>query len=301
VRRTRKTAIALAILSGALTAARVARASQVRVVDDAGKPVANVMVACTRGSTGAGLSGPDGVATVPDVCREVYCERGDRVNDLVKIELGKATCRVGAGVVMTVKAEPGTCADGCSVEVADAKDEWPRPGGRIEGGVPRRSSVGWIGWTKSNDRSRGPGWWTSKPIAPGHLKLYVNNELDDVYWSCALDLGVVAAGASQATAVMRAPVEVKGRVLDRDGNPVSDVPLFANVKTPVAEGDKRAWACSAMSMNAMPVSGPDGSFRLKIDPIMAVQIDAGWKDYPIGTASATVQGRPDCELVLRLK
>lgn len=43
----------------------------------------------------------------------------------------------------------------------------------------------------------------------------------------------------------------------------------------------------------------DGSFRILIDPKVAVRVDAGWKNYPIGTASATLHGKPDGELVLR--
>lgn len=296
------TATTLIVLGVVAAASGDARAAEVRVVDDADKPVANVMVACTRASTGAGLSGPDGIANVPDTCREVYCERGDRVNDLVKIDAGKATCRVRAGVVMTVKAERNMCVDGCWVTIMDADDREPHHG-TIDGGVPRRSSHGWLGWRgpeyRGLDRSDGEGRWTSKPVSPGHLLLSVSVGLEDADWYCETDLGALPAGPAQETALWRPPIVVTGVVLDRDGKPVSDVPLFVQPETPAGAG-KRAWKCAAMYKNEMPLSGPDGSFRVQIDPAVPVRIEAGWKNYPIGTASATLRGKPDGPIVLRL-
>src|SRR5262249_4673960 len=157
------------------------RGAEVRVVDDADKPVADVMVACVSGAKDAALSNADGVATVPDACREVYCDRGGRVNDQVKLVGGKATCHSGAGVVMTVVAPPGRCAADCWVVVIHADIPWPLQG-RVAGGAPRRISSGRISWEKpATDRGhveaeRVPGRWTSLPLAPGHLRISVTED-----------------------------------------------------------------------------------------------------------------------------
>src|SRR5262245_38304428 len=204
---------------------------------------------------------------------------------------------------MTVKAERDTCVDGCWVAIVDADDKEPHVG-TIDGGVPRRASHGWLGWKvpeyRRVDRSDDGGRWTSKPVSPGHLLLSVSVQLEDADWYCETDLGTVPAGPAQETALWRPPIEVTGVVLDRDGKPVSDVPLFTQRETPTAEAGKRVWSCSGVYGNASPVSGPDGSFRLKIDPVVPVRIDAGWKNYPIGTASATLHGKLDGPIVLRL-
>ena len=38
-----------------------------------------------------------------------------------------------------------------------------------------------------------------------------------------------------------------------------------------------------------------------VDPGAPVRIDAGWEGYPIGTASVSIRGIPDKELILRLR
>ena len=56
-----------------------------------------------------------------------------------------------------------------------------------------------------------------------------------------------------------------------------------------------------MDIKAEPMTESDGTFRVRIDPEASVVIEAGWKNYPIGTASATLRGKPAEDLVLRLK
>jgi len=301
------------LVAGALALPLTGQAAEIRVVDDAESPLADVMVACTKGSTDAGLSGSDGRVQVAAACREVYCDRGDRVNDQVRIVDGKATCHVRAGAVLSVVARPGTCANGCLVYIGNPSEPVPRRG-TIEGGAPRRYTHGVLTWDKPEPnkgreaRERVPGRWTSKPIAPGRLTLgLTENGLEgfgeargESPWSCRTDLGVVGAGSTEVTAVWREPVEITGRVLDRDGKPVSDVPIFLAPQTPASAGE-RVWTCSADDTDREPVTGADGSFRVMIDPSMPVRIDAGWKNYPIGTATATLHGKPAGELVLRLK
>jgi len=123
----------------------------------------------------------------------------------------------------------------------------------------------------------------------------------DPTWRCETDLGVVAAGAARETAQWRAPVEVSGRVVDRDGKPAPDVPLFVRPQAPAAEAGKRVWTCSSQDRNTEPMSGAGGAFTVRIDPDVPVTLDAGWKNYPLGTGSVTLHGKPEGELVLRLK
>src|SRR5262245_20563837 len=86
-----------------------AGAAEVRVVDDEGKPLTDAMVACMGKESGAALTGPEGLATVPDACREVYCERGDRVNEIARIVDGRAECRLRSGLLLRVLVENGLC------------------------------------------------------------------------------------------------------------------------------------------------------------------------------------------------
>ena len=98
------------------------------------------------------------------------------------------------------------------------------------------------------------------------------------------------------------PVEVKGRVLDREGKPVADVPLFVRPEEPTAGDPAGEWTCAARQREGSePVTAEDGTFRVLVDPGASVRIDAGWEGYPIGTASVSLRGAPDRELVLRLK
>ena len=104
------------------------------------------------------------------------------------------------------------------------------------------------------------------------------------------------------TAQWREPVEVKGRILDREGKPVADVPLFVRAEQPTAGDPAGEWICAARRREGSePVTAEDGTFRVLVDPRASVRIDAGWEGYPIGTASVSFQGAPDRELVLRLK
>jgi len=105
----RKSVFRAMTLSALLILPCAGRAAEIRVVDDADEPMADVMVACTKGSKEAGVSGADGLVHLPDACRQAYCDRGDRVNDQVGIDGGKATCHVRRGVVMTLIALPLAC------------------------------------------------------------------------------------------------------------------------------------------------------------------------------------------------
>jgi len=87
--------------------------------------------------------------------------------------------------------------------------------------------------------------------------------------------------------------------LGAPGKPVSDVPIFVTPEPGTAAGEP-VWTCASEAMRE-PVSGADGSFVVQIDPGVPVKIDAGWKNYPIGTASRTLRGKPDGEIVLALK
>src|SRR5436309_13232007 len=96
-----------------LLLAPTVHAAEVRVTDDAGKPVVDAMVVCLGRETGAAGSGEDGIAMVPDACKEVYCERGDLVPDQATIVKGKAACRLRAGHVLTVEMPATHCGEGC--------------------------------------------------------------------------------------------------------------------------------------------------------------------------------------------
>ena len=94
---------------------------------------------------------------------------------------------------------------------------------------------------------------------------------------------------------------VKGRVLDRGGKPVADVPLFVRTDEPAEANASGAWVCGTPKGDDEPTTAEDGSFRLKVDPGIPVRIEAGWKGYPIGTAATTVNGRRDRDLILKLE
>jgi len=213
---------------------------------------------------------------------------------------------------MTVIALPGVCPDGCWVSVANTSHPEAHRG-TVEGGVPRQGSDGFISWKKPRqdsgrkERERILGRWKSKPIAAGPLTVGVGLELsradapleEQTTWHCRAELGAVAAGSKEVTLTWREPLEVRGRVLDRAGKPVSDVPIFVTPE-PGTEAGEPVWTCAFEAMHE-PVSGADGSFVVQIDPGVPVKIDAGWRNYPIGTASRTLRGKPDGEIVLALK
>src|SRR5262245_25504822 len=291
-----------------------AGAAEVRVVDDEGKPLTDAMVACMGKESGAALTGPEGLATVPDACREVYCERGDRVNEIAKIVDGHAECRLRSGLLLRVFVEDELCArspkgDPRSLKnrsmapcYAGARDvQLPRQGNRsgprsntekIAGGVPRRGDGGLMD-LGSDGRPR----WESKPLLPGAYLVTVG--LANSNWWCTTELDALPAVTVEEKGILRAPLEIRGRVLDRDGRPATDVPLFVQPKTPAA-GRQGSWYCERDPFDDPPVTAADGSFTILVDPLVTVVVDAGWKDYPIGTASALVKGKPEGELVLRL-
>src|SRR3989442_12751215 len=106
------------------------RAAEVRVTDDAGKPVVDAMVVCLGRESGAAGAGQDGIAIVPDACKEIYCERGDLVPDRALIEQGKAACLLRAGLVLTLEEEAIHCAGGCYAMFHDPRSA--SAGGRRE-------------------------------------------------------------------------------------------------------------------------------------------------------------------------
>ena len=282
-----------------LLLASTVHAAEVRVTDDAGKPVVDAMVVCLGRETGAAGSGQDGIAIVPDACKEIYCERGDLVPDRALIEKGKAACRLRAGLVLTLEMEATRCADGCYAIVHDPRSA-DAAGRRetITGGVPRRADTGRL--EPSNVKKKLQRRF--RPLLPGRYRIEIERFRFPDAWRCGTDLGELPAGVHNVTAQWREPVEVKGRVLDREGKPVADVPLFVRPEQPTAGDPAGEWTCAARRREGSePVTAEDGTFRVLIDPGASVRIDAGWEGYPIGTASVSFRGAPDRELVLRLK
>lgn len=272
----------------------VAPAIQVRVVDDAGKPVMGAMVACLGRDTGAALTDEDGAAAVPSACKEVYCERGDLVPDKAAVKEQKAACRLRAGLILTVETSPRQCDGLCYVVVHDPRN---RKGldSDITGGVPRTADSG----TLEEPDEQGGRQRRLRPLMPGRYRLEVGRTRDQ--WECGTDLGELPAGLHHVIVVWREPIEVKGRVLDHQGEPVADVPLFVRPEEQGAASPSGGWTCSARQEGREPVTDKNGTFTVLVDPGAPVRLEAGWEGYPIGTASISIKGTPGQEPVLRLK
>lgn len=299
-----------ALLMAAFAAAQnpATPASVVRVVDEAGRPVPDAMVACVRGGTEGSLSAADGMARVPDACTAVYCERGGLVPDGARVERGKASCLLRAGLDILVEMPESICRkvparqagyEGCGTHV-HPPGEWGRAEALATPG-PRRSDAGQL------ERPERPG--SSKagllqrrlhPLLPGsyHLTVYRSGDR----WSCSTELIDLPAGERTIVPVWREPAVLKGRVLDARGKPVADVPLFVRVEGTAAQDAGGGWVCGQEDTGGEPpASGPEGSFVLSVDPGIPLRVEAGWKNYPLGTASAPIHCRAGCEVSLRLE
>jgi len=272
----------------------ISKSSEVRVVDDAGKPVVDAMVACLGRETGAAVTGEDGTAIVPGACKEVYCERGDLVPDKAIVEEGKAACRLRAGLILSVEIVPKQPDELYYVSAYDPRNRGGLEAG-ITGGVPRTADGGSFVERDEQGKRR----HRLRPLLAGRYRLEVGRHRDQ--WQCGTDLGELPAGQHNVTVVWREPVEVKGRVLDRQGNPVADVPLFVRPEEQDAASPAGGWTCIARQEGREPVTNKDGIFRVLVDPAAPVKLEAGWQGYPIGTASISIKGIPGQEPVLRLK
>ena len=185
------------------------------------------------------------------------------------------------------------CGQGCYAIVRDPLDASAGKS-TIMGGAPRRADSGTF-----EPAGEGKFQRRFRPLLPGHYRLDIGRY--DNSWACGSDLGELPAGARTVAAVWREPVEVKGWILDREGKPVADVPLFVRPEVAAAGGATAGWTCVARNEGNEPVTAEDGSFHVLVDPGAPVRIEAAWEGYPIGTASASVRGVPDRKLVVRLK
>ena len=277
-----------------------ARAAEVRVTDDEGRPVIDALVACLGQQTDAALTGEDGIAIVPDACKKIHCERGGLVPDETVIQKGKGACRLRAGLILTLEVVAADCGDGCFAFVYDPLSIVGKgQNRRIADGGARRADSGRI-WPSAASKKAEKLERRFLPLLPGRYRLEFGRDSDT--WQCGIDLGELPAGAHSVTGLLRKPAVLKGRVLDREGKPIADVPLFVRPETTTAEDQIGVWTCAVKQEEGHePLSAEDGSFRALIDPGASVRIEAGWEGYPIGTAAVSIRGVPDRELVLRLK
>lgn len=133
------------------------------------------------------------------------------------------------------------------------------------------------------------------PLPPGRYKVSVGRP--DGSWICRAAIRLAAPEAVKLFVPWRDPLIVEGRVASESGPPLAGVPLLTvtDGSPPAIKGvpDRRRdiedWSCGA-APGPETRSGPDGSFRIAVDPRVATLVVAGgWSD-PRGIAFVSRRG-----------
>jgi len=122
---------------------------------------------------------------------------------------------------------------------------------------------------------------TTPPLALGRYRLVVTRT--ERSWACSTEIHLGKPEVRTVFVPWRDPVWIRGRVLAASAAPAGDVPL-----TTFTQGS-RSWQCGRSSAIEIR-SGPDGAFRLAVDPeVETLVIAGGWADSR-GIAFASVRG-----------
>ncbi len=283
--RVRPAVLLLAALVPAVApTAGAVHAAEVRVLDAAGAPVADATVLCWTGAKFADLTGPDGIVQVPDGCAEVRCEmpRGDMSSGQAPVRNGRAVCRMQRGAfVVVAPALPDAARD---LQVLLFHDD------------------GTVGASAHYFGERPEDGATQKrlgPVVPGRYTLDVSAP-EEPGWSCARDLGALAAGETRVELLYREPLTVTGRVITASGRPArGEIVRAKPAPAPPGADVGAAWRCSTERRDREPLTADDGSFTLRVDPAAwPIVIEVGHPQDEEGTTTWPLDGPPTGPLTI---
>jgi hypothetical protein len=228
----------------------------VTVLDPAGTPLPEVIVACERGAAGTALSDEHGRAALPAGCRRVSCERGDLVAGRAAVRDGIAVCRLESAAVLR-----GT--------VVLPDDGRPYSVAAVERGSPRRAAGGQF----ERPEGSAPRRFRLPALRPGRYDLWIVRGED--WWSCVSLTPELPPVDHAVTAVWREPGELRGTVLDGSGAPMGRALLHVRYALDAAAG---GGACQTDPRGPDLVSGADGRFVALVDLARRPQIvpDEAW-------------------------
>ena len=265
-------------------AAAPVRAAEVRVLAADGGPVADATVFCWAGAKFADLTGPDGVVDVPDACSEVRCEmpHGDLLPVQAPVRQGRAVCRMQRGAVVIAALAPRDAAR--EVQALLIRDDGTAG-----------ASVHFFG----EREEKGAAQKRLGPVAPGTYTLEVTAS-EQPGWSCAQDLGALAAGETRVELLYREPLTVTGRVITSSGRPArGEIVRAKPAPAPPGADAGTAWRCSSGRWDREPLTAEDGSFTLRVDPEeWPLTIEVGHPQDEEGTTTRTLDGPPPGPLTI---
>jgi hypothetical protein len=267
-----------------------ARGATVTVLDPEGRTIAGALVMCVAPEKERSLTDTDaaGLAIVLDACASVRCELGGYLPGEAALKEGTATCRLAAGVRVSIAVDRPGCADYFHVGLVPVEPAGdPVIASRLE---PARDSEGCVA--------------RLRPVSPGRYELQVANGQG---WTCRAPVVLPVQEDDHVLilhATWRAPLEMTGTVLDEEGRPVGDIPMRVRGAAGIAPPQPGEWRCaSSGGIRADVFTADDGTFRVPVDPTLRVLIEAGSSWDPDGFASVEVgpQQEPAGPVVLRLR
>jgi hypothetical protein len=273
--RARPVALLVAALASAVAPVQ---AATIRVIDADGGPVAGATVLCWTGAKFADLTGPDGVVDVPEACSEVRCEmmRGDVLPVQAPVREGRAVCRMQRGAVVVVTLAPRDAAR--QVQALLFRDD---------------GTAGASAHFLGEREEEGAAQQRLGPVAPGRYTLEVTAS-EQPGWSCARDLGALAAGETRVELLYREPLAVPGRVITLSGRPArGELVRVKPAPAPPGAAAGTAWRCSTGRWDREPLTAEDGSFTLRVDAdAWPLTIEVGHPQDEEGTTTWTLDGPP---------
>jgi len=136
-------------------------------------------------------------------------------------------------------------------------------------------------------------------VAPGTYTLEVTAS-EQPGWSCAQDLGALAAGETRVELLYREPLTVTGRVITSSGRPArGEIVRAKPAPAPPGADAGAAWRCSTGRWDREPLTAEDGSFTLRVDPEgWPLTIEVGHPQDEEGTTTWTLDGPPPGPLTI---
>jgi hypothetical protein len=257
--------------------------STVTVLDPDGRPLADALVTCLAPEESSVLTDSEGAATVPDLCSAVSCRQGGHLPGRATVARGAATCRLTAGLRVTVALGLPGCAATFQA-----------------GLVPVDVAVGEKVWSSSMEPEPDSGGCAARlgPVATGTYMVWVGGGEG---WTCRGRIVLSLQDADEVVrATWRSPLQLPGTVLDSAGRPAADIPVW--VREPVGDVPQESgeWRCTPDDQPGV-FTQDDGSFQVLVDPDRRIVIEAGSSWDPDGFASLEVGPLPGDSVVLRLR